>query len=353
MTCRRPVPVVGLVPRTYRHSPDCGIFRTEVSLYRGCVELRLVRPPARQVGGGPRGAVTVFSRRSRRSLLSLIARAGAPPDLMLTLTYAGDVTPAQAKNDLRVWVQSLVRVAHRAGIRVGVVWRLETTRAGRPHFHVLVWVDGSPRARLVPCLSRGTLERGRREYSRLRKRRKTSGRRPSGRWCDWTAAASCLWVERSRLRGGSADELLRRSVDVTFLANGRQAAYYAAKYTAKVAPGARVVPAPGPAPAVGRHWGRGGDRELFAPRVWARCTVPNVPGRIEGLVQELRDDGQHALALLIEDRLARIVAFALDDARDALWRLLGRWAVPKLRHPEKACHHDRCAGTTSLRVWAF
>jgi len=352
-TWRRSSPVVGLVPRTYRHSPDCGIFRTEVELFRGCVVLHLREPKRPQVGGGRRGAVTTFSRRSRRSLLRLVASSGSPPGWMVTLTYQGEPTWSEAKDDLRRWVQALGRVAARAGCRCAVVWRAEATRAGRPHFHCLVWLEGPPGARLVPRLSRGSLEVGQGEYSRLRRAHAPGRKRPHARWCDMTAAASVLWVRQSQRRGGEVSALLKRSVDVTSLAGARQAVYYAAKYAAKVAPGGRVEGADAARAVQGRHWGKGGNRELLAPQAWARCTVPNLPGRIEGLAQELADGGWPAVSDLVASRLRTIVAFALDGARADLWALLSRWAVPKLSRPPPACHHTRCGGLLVKEALAF
>lgn len=97
-------------------------------------------PDVGGVIGGQRGAVSGFSRASRRRLLQFLhmidrERSGLP--LFVTLTYPrewpGD--PRRWKRDLRAWLARLRREMPAAWC----VWRLEPQRRGAPHYHLLVF----------------------------------------------------------------------------------------------------------------------------------------------------------------------------------------------------------------------
>jgi len=313
------------------------------------VNLVCHKPPSGQVGGGPRGSVLTFSRRSRRSLMQKVASTADPPRWMVTLTYQGWPTWAEAKADLKVWSQAFARVSSRAGVRVAIVWRAEATKEGRPHFHLLIWESGHARAGRVDCLHRAAADVGRRVFSRVRKPRKAARRLPSRRWSDMLGAATALWVPRSAARGGQVADLERRAVDVREIRNERQAVAYCAKYLSKVGKIPQIAEGGDTRAVAGRHWGRSGDRSLLAPTRWATMEVPNATDRIEGLVQTLQEAGREVAAGLVADRVARVVLFGLGDVLAGLWEALSLWAVPLTRPPPRDCGHPRCsAGTLVL-----
>jgi len=95
----------------------------------------------RQVGGGQRGTIKGFSAESRRRLLQTIACVGrdAPLPVFVTLTYPERFpSPQEAKRDLKIFHQRLVR----AFSGVGVIHKLEPQERGAPHFHSLMWGVG-------------------------------------------------------------------------------------------------------------------------------------------------------------------------------------------------------------------
>lgn len=97
-------------------------------------------PDVGGVIGGQRGAVSGFSRASRRRLLQFLhmidrERSGLP--LFVTLTYprAWPGDPRRWKRDLRAWLGRLRREMPPAWC----VWRLEPQRRGAPDYHLLVF----------------------------------------------------------------------------------------------------------------------------------------------------------------------------------------------------------------------
>lgn len=89
-------------------------------------------PPGR---GGRRGIITGFSRASRRRFAVRLHRIRWPSKVLFyTLTFEKDVDLAYAKKELH---RFLIRF-RQAFPTWGVVWKLEFTRVGRPHFHLLL-----------------------------------------------------------------------------------------------------------------------------------------------------------------------------------------------------------------------
>lgn len=91
-----------------------------------------------QVGGGPRGQVSLFSRQSKKRLMNLlgtIERNEKP--LFCTLTY-----PATFPISSGVWKTHLDKFWKRM-IRkfpgASTIWKLEPQKRGAPHYHLLVW----------------------------------------------------------------------------------------------------------------------------------------------------------------------------------------------------------------------
>jgi hypothetical protein len=87
-----------------------------------------------------RGAIHGFSRKSRGRLLKTMAkidRSAASNALFVTLTYPSSFTAArsQCKGHLHAWGQALVRAFPKSSF----IWRLELTKIGTPHFHLIVF----------------------------------------------------------------------------------------------------------------------------------------------------------------------------------------------------------------------
>lgn len=93
-------------------------------------------------GGGTRGRVTTFSRKSRKRLLEKTARldlrsvAMKNPIVFLTLTYGQKFPePKQAKAHLRALLKRLGRLSPEAS----GIWRMEFQDRGAPHFHIILF----------------------------------------------------------------------------------------------------------------------------------------------------------------------------------------------------------------------
>jgi hypothetical protein len=87
-----------------------------------------------------RGRVNVFSRRSRKNLLSLFNTIDFSNSkaIFLTLTYPKQYPdPQRAKQHLRAFLKRLDRLSSTMGKNVGYVWRLEFQKRGAPHFHII------------------------------------------------------------------------------------------------------------------------------------------------------------------------------------------------------------------------
>ena len=106
--------------------------------------------PQEKKGGGKRGAITGFSRGSRRRLMVLMSKIpeGSKLPAFVTLTYPFVFpTPAGAKSHLDNFLKRFARAFPMAG----AIWKLEPQDRGAPHFHLLVWgVDLADLSRWVP-----------------------------------------------------------------------------------------------------------------------------------------------------------------------------------------------------------
>lgn len=107
----------------------------------GMVRITPERYEIGRVGGGRRGAISGFSKWSRRRLLRLLGmvRKDAPLPLFITLTYPATFpSAAQSKRDLDAFLKRLARAYPAAS----AIWRLEAQKRGAPHYHLLVWGTG-------------------------------------------------------------------------------------------------------------------------------------------------------------------------------------------------------------------
>ncbi len=106
----------------------------------------------RRPGGGRRGAISDFSRQSRRRLQTLfcsVPRTGYVPSnlLFVTLTYHHNWG-----NSSKDWKSDLDAFRKRLYRKYGefpAIWRLEFQKRGAPHFHLLMF----PPAGLLPAIS--------------------------------------------------------------------------------------------------------------------------------------------------------------------------------------------------------
>lgn len=92
------------------------------------------------VGGGVRGRITAFSKRSRSRLMETVARLdrrGLDVPLFVTLTY-----PSDYPTDYTVYKRHLDNFLKRLRRLLPdgwAIWRLEFQRRGAPHFHILLF----------------------------------------------------------------------------------------------------------------------------------------------------------------------------------------------------------------------
>lgn len=148
-----------------------------------------------RAGGGQRGAVTVFSKASRRRMLRKLARLDMRKPVFVTLTYPADYPDAQtAKQNLRAFFERIRRRIPEAS----AVWRLELQKRGAPHFHILFFG--------LPYVSHATIRD----------------------W--WGSIISVIDSEPLFVR-------------VEMIRSKRGAMYYASKYMSKPTKSARSVPA--------------------------------------------------------------------------------------------------------------
>ena len=89
-----------------------------------------------------RGAVTAFSRKSRKRLLELCARLDLAqivrgmPVIFITLTYAAQFpSTEQSKQHLRAFLERIRRFAPDAS----GIWRIEYQERGAPHYHLILF----------------------------------------------------------------------------------------------------------------------------------------------------------------------------------------------------------------------
>lgn len=125
------------------------MVKVEISDYSVDRRVRVIDPGAGDLTpvGGRRDVIKGFSPASRRRLDHVARNYSQSCDVMLTLTYPGDVlfVPDDGrivKRDLDEFIRALIHVI---GKDSRYIWILEFQRRGAPHLHV--WVDS-------PCLRR-------------------------------------------------------------------------------------------------------------------------------------------------------------------------------------------------------
>lgn len=246
--------------------------------YRGLVEIHHL--PGR---GNPRpvsrSACHGLSPGARRRMLTFMGQCNAPPRLFVTLTYPGRFPSlAQAKEDLRVWAQRLQRIADKTGIRVGMLWRLERQRRGAPHFHILVWWQGSARRCLFSSVEPESMSRALAAFRPLRRLYQKQGRLEPCSFLDWLGMLSATWSRRCSPFADDLEGFTRNGVDVKLITDRDGAAAYVSKYVAKPDDGGipgsdrrTIFP-------TGRMWGTRGDRQTFDRRPLALMALPPTGG---------------------------------------------------------------------------
>lgn len=251
---------------------------------------------------------------------------------MVTLTYSGDRSAADAREDLRRWAQQMHRLAHRAGVGWCCIWRLEWTRAGRPHFHCLVWESTRWRPPAAVWRSRTSRDAVRAHARRLQARDSSTGPGDGRRWALQVACMTEAWVRYSEPGQNDVAAARLRCVDVRAVRNSRHAVSYCAKYVAKVNDGPEP-PHSGPAAAsMGRHWGVSGRRRMLEPVVRVALARSLTFPQVERLAAVCEAVGLTWLAGALSECRAQAWQFAsLSEA----WRLVqiltrergGLWTV--------------------------
>lgn len=103
------------------------------------VALAMKWPTDRENIGGKRGAVTVFSKASRRRLFRKFARLRRVRTTFVTLTYPAEFPdPMTAKDNMRAFLE---RVRRKFPDASGI-WRMEYQTRGAVHFHFLFFNMG-------------------------------------------------------------------------------------------------------------------------------------------------------------------------------------------------------------------
>lgn len=130
---------MGGIEEKRKNALSKGHIRPRIIYYEGASLLKTTKGKNNeQVGGGIRGSIAGFSKKSRRRLMYLIGQVRRDAELpnFVTLTYPDNFpTVGQAKRDLKVFLQRL----NRRFPDVGYIWKLEPQERGAPHYHLLVW----------------------------------------------------------------------------------------------------------------------------------------------------------------------------------------------------------------------
>lgn len=142
------VPSAVYEPHRERHaapSPDAG--ELQAGAHQGTAHRAGPGLVSSRTSGTPPGSVRVDPRASRLARMRRRVLTGARLHVaqgarwraaMLTLTYRPGVMwdgrhVSECLRHMRQWLQ-------RRGLRLRYVWVLETTKAGAPHYHVVVWL---------------------------------------------------------------------------------------------------------------------------------------------------------------------------------------------------------------------
>lgn len=141
-----------------------------------------------------RGKVQGFSKASRRRMIELCATMGKSIPIFVTLTYGARYPedPKVWKKHLHTWGKRLIRYNG----QLSAIWRLEPQKRGAPHYHLLIYQKDGKKP-FIPH--------------------------------EWIASS---W---SKVLGDYSDaEHLEAGTRVESLKSHRGAAFYAAKYCAKL-----------------------------------------------------------------------------------------------------------------------
>lgn len=141
-----------------------------------------------------RGEVKGFSSASRKRMIQQCAKMGKAIPIFLTLTYGKNYPsdPAAWKKHLDNWGKRLIR--HNSNL--SAIWRLEPQKRGAPHYHLLIYQKDGKK----PFIAK-----------------------------EWIAQS---WHEV--LGDYSDDDHLKAGTRIESLRSSRGAAFYAAKYCAKL-----------------------------------------------------------------------------------------------------------------------
>jgi len=238
---------------------------------------------------------------------------------MVTLTYSGDRGPSDAREDLRRWAQQVRRLAARDGVDWCCIWRVEQTRAGRVHFHCLVWESRPWRPRADAWRTLAARARVRSHAKRLLAKSDPSRQLAGRRWALQVASLTEAWVRYSEPGQNDVEASRLRSVDVRPVRNSRHAISYCSKYVAKVNDGAEPSAATACVALTGRHWGVSGARRLVQPACRFRLTRSLTFDEVESLARRCHAAGLEWLAGMLE--LFRAEAWQFTSQREA-WRLV-------------------------------
>jgi len=168
-----------------------------------------------------RSEIKGFSAASRKRMIRQCAMMGKAVPVFVTLTYGSDwpSEPSLWKTHLIAWMKRLNRLQ----VDLSAIWRLEPQKRGAPHFHLLVYQSNGK----APFIDK-----------------------------DWVASS---WHE---VIGDLTDEHLKAGTRIESLRTCRGAAFYVAKYCAKLPEDSDFPPEWSRA---GRLWGVMSKKHLPLP----------------------------------------------------------------------------------------
>lgn len=225
-----------------------------------------------------RGKIKDFSRKSRKRMLELLATVSIPEKtFFVTLTFPDEATPYSGK-DAKNMLRALFERMRRRWPESSAVWRMEIKRRKSgifkgcevPHFHLLIFNCPLIEGRAAPAqYPQGYLNTA---------------------WCE------VLGVDYCR-------------TDVQAMKSGRQAAFYCAKYAAKVSEAESPLVSLPYLHDVGRSWGVFNRRSL--PRF--ECHKITVEGHSKAFY-DLKRAVRHKIPKIISNRRYQGYSLFTDDA---------------------------------------
>jgi len=105
------------------------------NVYAGYTEFKDPRAQGECAGGGPKKAISTFSKQSRLRLMKWIRSLSEPPDFHVTLTYPA-FYPANA-DEWKKHLDNFRREVERIFPGYWAIWKLEPQKRGAPHFHLM------------------------------------------------------------------------------------------------------------------------------------------------------------------------------------------------------------------------